>query len=58
LNPDDESAHSNLGLELGQKGDWDGDIAEELEALRLNSKDEITHTNLGGALEGNTRGRF
>jgi Flp pilus assembly protein TadD len=45
-------AHANLGTALGQhKGDWDGQIAEEHEALRLDPKDAWAHYALGVALE-------
>jgi Flp pilus assembly protein TadD len=40
LNPNNDNAHVNLGIALGQKGDLDGEIAEEREALRLNPKNE------------------
>ena len=36
MNPRNDLAHSNLGDALGKKGDWDGEITEEREALRLN----------------------
>ena len=28
LNPNNDMAHVNLGVALGNKGDWDGAIAE------------------------------
>ena len=28
LNPNNAAAHNNLGAALGEKGDWDGAIAE------------------------------
>ena len=34
LNPSVDAAHLNLSAALGAKGDWDGTIAEEREALR------------------------
>ena len=37
---------------LGTNGDWDGEIAEEREALRLNPNNEMAHVNLGVALGG------
>jgi tetratricopeptide (TPR) repeat protein len=43
-------AHDNLGAALGKKGDWDGEIAEEREALRLNPNNGPAHVNLGVAL--------
>ena len=41
-----------------RKGDWDGAIAEEREALRLNPNNASAHSNLGLALEkkGDLRG--
>ena len=58
LNPNDDEAHNNLGIALGNKGDWDGEIAEEREALRLNPNNDVAHNNLGVALEqkGDRRG--
>ena len=41
LNPNDADAHTNLGLMLGIKNDWDGVITEEGEALRLNPGDAL-----------------
>jgi len=41
---------SGVGFACGQKGDWDGAIAECREALRLKSKDEFVVTHLGAAL--------
>ena len=40
------------------KGDWDGEIAEDREALRLNPNNASAHNNLGFALEkkGDRRG--
>ena len=51
-------AHVDLGLALGDKGDWDGEIAEEREALRLNPNNDLAHNDLGVALEkkGDRRG--
>ena len=50
-NPNDADAHTNLGLMLGIKNDWDGVITEEGEALRLNPGDALTHFCLGDAFE-------
>jgi Flp pilus assembly protein TadD len=50
LNPNNETAHINLGVALGKKGDWDGAIAEGREALRLYEKNESAHVYLGGIL--------
>jgi Flp pilus assembly protein TadD len=51
-------AHSTLGTALGGKGDWDGAIAEEHEALRLNPNNKRAHATLAIALElkGDLRG--
>jgi Flp pilus assembly protein TadD len=37
-------------MALGKKGDSDGAIAEEREALRLNPDNDAAHNNLGLAL--------
>jgi tetratricopeptide (TPR) repeat protein len=44
--------HNNLGNALGTKHDWDGEIIEEREALRLNPNNDLAHFNLGLALGG------
>ena len=44
------TAHYNLGVALGSKGDLDGAIAEYREALRLNPNNDEAHVNLGVAL--------
>jgi tetratricopeptide (TPR) repeat protein len=51
LNPDGPSAHVGLGVALARKGDWDGEIAEEREALRLNPNNALAHAGLGLGLE-------
>lgn len=51
LNPNNEAAHTNLGLTLGVKNDWEGVMAEEAEALRLNPNDALAHFCLGDAFE-------
>ncbi len=58
MNPNDAAAHNNLGVALGHKGDWDGEIAEYREAVRSNPNDAGPHNNLGVALElkGDARG--
>jgi Flp pilus assembly protein TadD len=58
LNPNNEQAHATLGLALGNKGDWDGEITEERQALRLNPNDAMGHNCLGFALQkkGDLRG--
>jgi Flp pilus assembly protein TadD len=40
-----------LGTALGVKKDWDGEIAEEREALRLNPNNASAHYCLAFALE-------
>jgi tetratricopeptide (TPR) repeat protein len=50
VDPNNEKAHASLGMALGVKGDWDGEIVEEREAMRLNPNDEPAHVNLGLAL--------
>jgi tetratricopeptide (TPR) repeat protein len=49
LDPTDV-AHASLGATLGKKGDRDGEIAEEREALRLNPNLAEAHLSLGVAL--------
>ncbi len=44
-------AHAGLGLVQSARGDWDGSIAEEREALRLSPNNAIVHASLGDALE-------
>jgi formylglycine-generating enzyme required for sulfatase activity len=58
LNANNEQAHVGLGWALGEKGDWDGAIAEYREALRLNPNNASAHVSLGVALEnkGDRRG--
>jgi Flp pilus assembly protein TadD len=51
LNPNRDEAHALLGAVLGKKGDWEGDIAEEREALRLNPRNAQAHFTLGFAFE-------
>ena len=43
LTPEDVEAHVNLGVALGKKGDWDGEIAEDRKALRLNPELAVAH---------------
>jgi tetratricopeptide (TPR) repeat protein len=50
LTPESAELHADLGVVLGDKGDWDGEIAEEHEALRLDPNNELAHLNLGVAL--------
>ena len=50
MNPNNEWAHVNLGDFLGWKGNWDGEIAEEREALRLNPMNDAAHAKIGVAL--------
>ena len=50
-NPADGVAHTNLGLDLLERGDADGAIAHLKEALRLDPAFERPHLNLGIALE-------
>jgi len=50
LDPQDEGAHSELGMVLGRQGDWDGDAAEQREAIRLNPTDNSAHQELQLAL--------
>ena len=44
------NAHEILGVALGNKGEWDGEIAQEREALRLSPNYADAHLNLGVAL--------
>ena len=44
-------AHAGLGLVLSAHNDWDGAIAAEQEALRLNPNNAGVHASLGDALE-------
>jgi superkiller protein 3 len=41
----------SLGVALGKKGDWDGEIREEREAIRLDPNNPFAHNDLGVALE-------
>src|SRR5208337_2563341 len=50
LAPEDATLHDALGAVLGEKGDGDGEIAEEREALRLDPNNESARVNLGVAL--------
>ena len=50
LAPEDAELHDALGGVLGDKGDWDGEITEEREALRLNPNLAEAHVNFGRAL--------
>jgi Flp pilus assembly protein TadD len=52
LKPDVELAHIGLGAALGDKGDWDGAIAEFRDVTRLKPEEAGAHFNLGLALEG------
>jgi len=45
-------AHDTLGNAVGAKQDWDNEIIEEREVLRLNPNNDLTHFNLGLALVG------
>jgi tetratricopeptide (TPR) repeat protein len=51
LKPKDAVAHVDLGVALGNKGDWDGEITEEREAIRLKPRNAEAHFDLGLALE-------
>ena len=51
LNTADADAHTNLGNELGRKGDLEGAITEYRAALRLAPNHVDAHTNLGVALK-------
>jgi Flp pilus assembly protein TadD len=51
LNPNDDSAHANLGDALEKKGDVDGAVVEYREALRLNPNNSWRHLALGSGLE-------
>jgi len=43
-------AHSNLGVALGERGQWDEGIQHQREALRINPAYAEAHNNLGLAL--------
>jgi tetratricopeptide (TPR) repeat protein len=51
LDPEGADLHADLGVVLGDWGDWDGAIAEFREALRLNPNFANAHYGLGLALE-------
>lgn len=51
LNPNNENAHVYLGMALGNKNDWNGEIAEDRDALRLNPNNALAHNGLGFAKE-------
>jgi Flp pilus assembly protein TadD len=51
LNPENDSAHYNLGIALGAKGTLDGAIAETRAAVRLNPNNPVLHYSLAYWLE-------
>jgi tetratricopeptide (TPR) repeat protein len=51
LNPENDSAHYNLGIALGAKGNLEGAIAETRAALRLDSNNPQLHYSLAYWLE-------
>jgi tetratricopeptide (TPR) repeat protein len=58
LSAKDDWPHFNLGVALGNKGDWDGAVAEYRDAVRLNPNNGFAYYSLGFALEtkGDLRG--
>lgn len=50
LMPKRASVHQLLGVQLGNRGDWDAAISEEREAIRLDPKLAEAHDDLGWAL--------
>lgn len=50
IRPLSASGHTNFGAALHDKGDLDGAIAEEREAIRLQPENAGAHTNLGEVL--------
>jgi tetratricopeptide (TPR) repeat protein len=50
INPKNADAHRLLGGALSKKGDWDGAIGQEREALLLDPNNELAHAILGAAL--------
>lgn len=50
IRPDSARGHTNLGAALHDKGDLDGAIAEQREAIRLQPDNAGAHTNLGEVL--------
>lgn len=50
IRPESASGHTNLGAALHDKGDLDGAIAEQREAIRLQPDNAGAHTNLGEVL--------
>jgi serine/threonine protein kinase/tetratricopeptide (TPR) repeat protein len=51
LRPDSPGAHLNLGVALGNQGQWDQAIAEYREAIRHKKDYAMAHNNLGSALQ-------
>ena len=50
LDPQNAELHDDLGVALGNEGDWKGEIAEYREALHMNPNDDMAHNNLGATL--------
>jgi tetratricopeptide (TPR) repeat protein len=50
IRPQSASGHTNLGAALHDKGDLDGAIAEQREAIQLQPDNAGAHTNLGEVL--------
>ncbi len=54
VSPGDSEAHRLLGLALGKKKDWQGDISEQRVAILLNPKDAAAKAELVAALHATT----
>jgi formylglycine-generating enzyme required for sulfatase activity len=54
VNPGDSEAHRLLGIALGKKNDWQGDISEQRVAILLNPDDAAAKSELVAALHAAT----
>jgi formylglycine-generating enzyme required for sulfatase activity len=50
-NPNDPEAHRLLGMALGVKKDWPGDISEQRAAILLNPSDEAAQAEIKSAMQ-------
>ena len=52
VNPGNPDVHRLLGVALGKRGDWQGDLAEQRMALRLRPSDALAKAELISVLKG------